>query len=69
VGARIHLSFSLPDGGESIRAVGRVRWLRVYSESSDTGPGMGVRFEDLRPEDARRIRAFLAKRAPLFFTE
>jgi hypothetical protein len=46
-----------------------VRWVREFSETSDTGPGMGVRFEQLSSQTAKRIRQFLASRPPLFFED
>ena len=69
LGARIEVSFSLPNVAEPIRAVGLVRWVRVYSETSDTSPGIGLRFEEIHPQQAVQIRDFLAKRAPLFYDE
>jgi uncharacterized protein (TIGR02266 family) len=69
MGSRVEVSFSLPNVKEPIRAVGLVRWIRVYSETSDTGPGMGLRFEEIQPEHAAQIREFLAQRAPLFYDE
>jgi hypothetical protein len=44
-----------------------VRWLRDFRPESDVEPGMGVRFVNLREDDARRIRAFLAHRPPMLF--
>ncbi len=54
---------------EAIKAVGTVRWTREYSETSDTMPGMGVRFESIAPQQTEQIREFLAARAPLFYDE
>jgi uncharacterized protein (TIGR02266 family) len=69
LGTRIEVSFSLPNVPEPIKAIGTVRWVRVYSETSDTGPGMGLRFEDIQPQQVAQIRDFLATRAPLFYDE
>src|SRR6476659_1269928 len=44
IGTEGEVSFKLPHVAEAIKAVGIVRWTREYSESSDTSPGMGVRF-------------------------
>jgi uncharacterized protein (TIGR02266 family) len=69
MGTRIEVSIKLPHVAEPIKAVGTVRWTREYSETSDTMPGMGVRFENIAPEHVAQIREFLAARAPLFYDE
>ena len=69
LGSPIEVSFKLPQSGEAIKVVGTVRWVREYSETSDAGPGMGVRFDDISTESADMIRDFLAARAPLFYDE
>jgi uncharacterized protein (TIGR02266 family) len=69
MGTQIEVSFKLPHVAESIKAVGTVGWTREYSETSDTMPGMGVRFEHIAPEHVEQIREFLAARAPLFYDE
>jgi hypothetical protein len=48
---------------------GTVRWLREYSPTSDTSPGMGVCFEHIGAEHTEQIRRFLAARDPLFHDE
>jgi uncharacterized protein (TIGR02266 family) len=65
-GTAIQLKLSF-DGCEPLEILGEVVWLREYSESSDTEPGMGIRFVSLDPAAAARIHEFLARRAPLFF--
>lgn len=68
VGSKIELSINLPDGVQ-MRALGEVRWIRVFNETSDTPPGMGVRFSEISPEAVASIDAFLARRDPLFFDD
>lgn len=68
VGSKIELSINLPNGFQ-VRAAGEVRWVRVFNETSDTPPGMGVRFMDVAPEAIAAIDDFLAHRAPLFFDD
>jgi uncharacterized protein (TIGR02266 family) len=69
IGTQIEVSFKLPHVAEAIKAVGTVRWIRVYSETSDGMPGMGVRFERIEQQQVEQIREFLAARAPLFYDE
>lgn len=69
LGSPIEVSFKLPQSDEAIKVIGTVRWVREYSETSDAGPGMGVRFDDISTESADMIRDFLAARAPLFYDE
>jgi len=69
IGTQIDVSFKLPHMADAIKATGTVRWVREYSETSDTMPGMGVRFERIAPEQVEQIREFLAARAPLFYDE
>lgn len=69
LGTPIEVSFKLPDMSEPIKANGTVRWLREYSPTSDTSPGIGVRFEHIGTEHAEQIRRFLETRDPLFYDE
>jgi uncharacterized protein (TIGR02266 family) len=68
VGERLDLIVVLPNS-EPVRTIGEVRWVREVSDRIDAPPGMGLRFVSLGFEDASAIRAFLTKRAPLFFEE
>jgi len=68
VGSKIELSVNLPDGAQ-VRALGEVRWIRVFNETSDTPPGMGVKFLDVSSEAVSTINTFLARRDPLFFDD
>jgi len=58
-----------PHVAEPFKTVGTVRWIREFSETSDTSPGMGVRFEHIDPAQVEQIREFLNQRAPLFYDE
>jgi uncharacterized protein (TIGR02266 family) len=69
LGTQIEVSFKLPEAPETIKVTGTVRWLREYSPTSDTSPGMGVRFEHIDQEQVEYIRKFLASRDPLFHDE
>ena len=69
VGDWLEFTVNLPDGGEPIAGKGEVRWVRVFSEASDTPPGMGIRFDALGPESVARIERFLAERDPLFYDD
>src|SRR6185295_8652321 len=68
IGSSVDLVIMLADQ-EPIRARGKVRWLREYSEANGTVPGMGIRFDGLSPSDGRRISEFTMMRAPLFFDD
>jgi uncharacterized protein (TIGR02266 family) len=69
LGTQVEVSFKLPDMAEPIKVTGTMRWLREYSPTSDTSPGMGVRFEHIGAEHTEQIRRFLAARDPLFHDE
>jgi uncharacterized protein (TIGR02266 family) len=69
LGTQIEVSFKLPGAPEPIKVTGTVRWLREYSPTSDTSPGMGVRFEHIDQHQVEHIRNFLAARNPLFHDE
>ena len=66
-GAQIALEFTLPGSERTIKCTGEVRWTRVYSESSDSPPGMGIKFVDLSESDAAFIHEFVTRRAPIFW--
>lgn len=67
IGSIIRLTFHLPDRAVPIEVEAVVRWLRLFNETSDVPPGLGLQFVDLSDEDAQAIRAFVARRAPLFW--
>jgi uncharacterized protein (TIGR02266 family) len=68
VGSKIELSINLPDGAQ-VKAIGEVRWIRVFNERSDTPPGMGVKFEGIDDASVTAIQGFLSRRDPLFFDD
>jgi len=69
VGSRLEFSVNLPGREQPIKGSGEVRWVRVYSETSNVPPGMGIRFDKLDPDSQRGIEEFLAQREPLFYDE
>jgi uncharacterized protein (TIGR02266 family) len=68
IGSAVDLVIELAQG-PTIHANGTVRWLRQYSEVNETVPGMGIRFDHLSSEDARRLHEFAKARQPLFFDD
>jgi len=69
VGERMDITLTLPGREEPIHCVGEVRWIREYSERSNVGPGMGIRFVELKPEDGAAIEEFVKGRQPLFYDD
>jgi uncharacterized protein (TIGR02266 family) len=63
------LRLKLPDSPEEFLLKGEVRWVRVFNESSDTSPGLGVRFTELPDGATAAIEKFLGQREPLFFDD
>ncbi len=60
-GTRLHLDFELPNTGKAIAVDGEVVW-RGKSRSADKGDevvGMGIKFLDLKPEDAALINNYV----------
>jgi uncharacterized protein (TIGR02266 family) len=68
LGSKVDLCISLSQT-EPIRARGTVRWLRAYSDSNETAPGMGIRFDRLPAKEADRVNEFTKSRAPMFFDD
>jgi uncharacterized protein (TIGR02266 family) len=69
VGTVLELEFTLPTG-HIVRTAAEVRWLRDLRDASDgVSPGMGLRFRELLPEDARAIAEFVRARSPIFYDE
>lgn len=68
VGERLELSLTLP-GGFSIHCFGEIRWTRAFSDTSNSKPGLGIRFLDLSPEAAGLIERFVRNREPLLHDE
>jgi hypothetical protein len=69
VGELLEFSVNVPGVQAPIRGKGHVRWVRLYSESSNTPPGMGIQCEGLDADSLRAIEGFLAQREPLFFDD
>lgn len=69
VGSVVEFCIFVPDSEHAIRGKGEVRWLREYSESSHSPPGMGIRFTELAEGSVEAIQAFLQHREPLFFDD
>ena len=67
IGSIIRLTFRLPDRALPIEVEAVVRWLRLFNDGSDVPPGLGLQFVDLSDEHAHAIRAFVERRAPLFW--
>ncbi len=66
IGCSVNLVIALPNQ-MPIRAKGTVAWVREYSESNEAAPGMGIRFDQLAPNDVNRILEFARARQPMFF--
>jgi uncharacterized protein (TIGR02266 family) len=67
VGTQIELQLLFPGDDEPVTVQTEVRWIRVHNEGSDQGPGLGLKFVDLRPEVRSKINRFVRNRAPLFY--
>jgi len=69
INSKILVTFTLPSG-KTITAKGIVRWVRDFNPSTpDSAPGMGIRFTQLHPDDAKAISGYLKQRAPLFYDD
>jgi uncharacterized protein (TIGR02266 family) len=69
VGEKMEFSISVPGIVTPVRGVGEVRWVREYSEQSNVGPGVGLRFISLEPGSLEAIESFLKDREPLFYDD
>ena len=68
IGTSITLNFTVPPSNREIKVDGIVRWVREHNPNDpDLWPGMGIQFEDLSPEQAKAIEAFVKEREPLFY--
>lgn len=67
VGSTLEIDFTLPGHEAPIHVTTVVRWVRLYSETSDAPPGMGLEFVGIAPEAVEKIRSFVVSRSPLFF--
>jgi len=69
-GTEVEIEFSVPTFPGSIKAIGRVQWVReLFYSTMDVPPGMGVQFLKISPPEAiPAIQAFIKKhRDPLIF--
>lgn len=69
IGSHVEFSISMGEASEPVKGYGEVRWIRQYSESSDSHPGMGLRFIELSPGGRERIEDFLRGREPIFYDD
>ena len=69
IGAHVEFSVSIGESPEPVKGLGEVRWIRQYSETSDSHPGMGLRFIELSPGGRERIEEFLRGREPIFYDD
>lgn len=71
VGTKFMIQFKLPGGTQTLEVEAEVRWLRETSSlhRSDGPHGMGVRFNNLSPEQKQAIESFLKKRESLFYDD
>jgi uncharacterized protein (TIGR02266 family) len=58
VGTVVSLQFTLPDGSQPIKVHAQI----VNAAAGEAELGMGLKFVDLPPETAERIRAFIQNR-------
>lgn len=56
-GTEVTMHFNLPGSDQTVRTVGRV--VRVTAGDAMNPPGMGIEFEELSPDDRRRIDALI----------
>jgi len=69
INSKILVTFTLPTG-RTVTAKGLVRWVREYNPSTpEMAPGMGIRFIQLHPDDAKAITVYLKQRAPIFYDD
>ncbi|HEX7125387.1 MAG TPA: TIGR02266 family protein [Thermodesulfobacteriota bacterium] len=64
-GTLVNLQFSLPEDSRVIKVAGRVVWITKEFEDrvgGRTEPGMGIEFQDVDPETAKRIDSLVKKR-------
>ena len=69
IGELVEFSIRFDKNEQPITGVGEVRWIRQYSETSDSPPGVGLKFKKLADGGRERIDAFLKNRDPLFFDD
>jgi uncharacterized protein (TIGR02266 family) len=66
IGEIMEVCIHLP-GEAEVRALGEVRWVRVFNPECDEPPGMGVRFLQMDPSSRQAIDEFVQRRQPLLY--
>jgi hypothetical protein len=64
VGEKLHVSFTLPGGGDPVEASGPVTWQNLDEDADRVQmlpPGCGISFEDLKPADRERIERLVVE--------
>jgi len=69
IGEQIDFSIRFGESEQTVSGLGEVRWVREYSETSDSPPGMGLRFLELDAESRAHLDEFIRARDPLLFDE
>jgi uncharacterized protein (TIGR02266 family) len=68
VGTTLVLNMTLPFERDPIVTLAEVRWTRLFSDSDDCPPGLGLQFHALDPSSLAKIRKFVTTvREPLLF--
>ena len=57
VNTQLRICFHIPGISKSLMVIGTVVWVRELENSSK--PGMGIRFDEMEPEDRQRLDQFL----------
>jgi uncharacterized protein (TIGR02266 family) len=65
IGGKVTLDFELPNG--PIVVEGTVRWHRLPTDN--VGPGLGIQFESVPPEQLALIERFCKARPPLYYDQ
>ncbi len=60
VGSRFRLRFKVPGQDAPIETYGEVRWSVPPVEASPMLPGMGIQFDELKPEDLVLVQTLLS---------
>ena len=69
VGTPVDLTITMP-GGFEVSVQGTVHFVSDPQDMfADSEPGMGVRFDTLQEEQRQLIKRFIAKRAPMFYSD
>ena len=70
IGTKFNVSVHLDDGNPKVvKGLGEVRWIQPKSEGEGPPQGLGIKFIEVEDDGEDRIRAFLARRQPMFDDE